>query len=152
MITKVMFLKNAICEEKMDICDNLIDLRIALTTQCDGFSSVNSNKNLLLSNRLKALYLLEQKDLTPIELIESLGMAKSNLANMSKVMIGDGVIDSYKTLGNSRNVFYRITEKGKNELKEYKSSLCEQFCSKYKDRIAELNSYSEKILEILRGE
>ena len=136
----------------MDICDNLIALRIALTTECDGFSLVNANKNILLSNRVKVLYLLCEKDMTPAELISSLGIAKSNLANLSKLMIEDGVIDSYKTLENSRNVFYKITNKGESELKDYKTSLYDLFYSKYEKHIEQLKIYSDKILEILRGE
>lgn len=134
----------------MDICDSLISLRIALGTVCDGFSSVNSNKNILLSNRVKILYLLSQKDMMPAELIESLGIAKSNLANLSKSMVIEGVIDSYKTLNNSRNVFYKITEQGEHELKEYKSALRVLFDYNYKCNSEELKDYIDKILEILR--
>ena len=54
----------------MDICDSLIELRIALTTCCDGFSVENSNKDILLSSRIKVLHLLSTKDMMPGELIE----------------------------------------------------------------------------------
>lgn len=134
----------------MDICDKLIDLRIALTTECDGFSLENSNKNLLLSSRLKILYLLSEKDMTPAELIQALGMAKSNLANLSKLMIEDKIIESYKNLNNMRNVYYRITSSGEHELNDYKSSLLKLFCSKHKDNLSQIELHIDEILKILK--
>ena len=136
----------------MDICDSLIELRIALTTCCDGFSIENSNKDILLSSRIKVLYLLSTKDMMPGELIETLGIAKSNLANLSKTLISEGVIDSYKSMGNYRNIFYRITEKGLNELTAYKVSLKKVFGEKYDNNLSEIGFHIEKILEILKGE
>jgi DNA-binding MarR family transcriptional regulator len=136
----------------MDICDSLIELRIALATSCDGFSVTNSNKDILLSSRIKVLHLLSTKDMMPGELIESLGIAKSNLANLSKSLIAEGVIDSYKSMGNYRNIFYRITDKGLNELGAYKASLYKVFGEKYKNKMSEIKVYIDKVLEILKGE
>lgn len=135
----------------MDICDSLIELRIALTTCCDGFSVENSNKDILLSSRIKVLHLLSIKDMMPSELIEALGIAKSNLANLSKSLIAEGVIDSYKSMGNYRNIFYRITDKGLNELNAYKVSLYKVFGEKYKDNLDEIKGHIDQILEILKG-
>ena len=135
----------------MDICDKLIDLRIALTTRCDGFSATNSNKDILLSSRIKVLHCLNYKDMMPSELIESLGIAKSNLANLSKALIAEGVIDSYKSMGNQRNIYYRITDKGINELNAYKLSLNKVFGDRYRDKIDELKVNIDKILDILKG-
>lgn len=136
----------------MDICDSLIELRIAITTCCDGFSVENSNKDIILSSRIKVLHLLSTKDMMPGELIEALGIAKSNLANLSKTLINEGVIDSYKSMGNYRNIFYRITEKGLNELSAYKISLYKVFGEKYEGKLEEIGFHIEKILEILKGE
>lgn len=133
----------------MDFCDKLIELRITINNVCDQFSLENSSKELSLSAKLKVLFLLSQKDMTPNELIMTLGIAKSNLANLSKSMIYDGVIDSYKTLENNRNIYYRITENGLSELKAYKSSLT-QHLNKLQN-LDELNLYVNKILEILKG-
>lgn len=135
----------------MDICDSLINLRIALTTTCDGFSLTNSNKDILLSSRIKVLHCLNYKDMMPSELIETLGIAKSNLANLSKSLISEGVIDSYKSTRNQRNIYYRITDKGLNELNAYKVSLKKVFGEKYKEQFDELKVYIDKILEILKG-
>ena len=133
----------------MDLSDKLIELRIAITTACDGFSMANSNKETTLSTRLKILFLLSFKDMTPNELICKVGIAKSNLANLSKLMITEGVMDSYKTLENNRNVFYHITSSGIQELKNYKDILSSHFLNL--QNIDELKTNIDKILTILKG-
>ena len=42
-------------------------------------------------------------------------------------MIEDAVVVSYRNENNSKNVFYRITEKGISELREYKMKLNSQY-------------------------
>lgn len=111
----------------MDIADDLIYLRIALTNMCDGFSSSNSSKMVNLSIRTKILFLLKDGDQTPTELISVLCIAKSNLVNTMKPMIEDGVVVTYRHENNSKNIFYRLTEKGVRELKEYKNKLNGQY-------------------------
>ena len=133
----------------MDIYDKLIDLRISLTSACDGFSVEQGNKNILLSSKVKVLYLLSEKDLTPAELIACLGMAKSNLANLTKSLVQEKVIESYKTLDNMRNVYYRITDLGQKELQQYKESLQTMICKSY-DNLNELEVLIDGILKILK--
>ena len=133
----------------VDICDKLIDLRIELMSCCDGFSSKDSNKDLILSSKLKILHLLSQKDLTPNELIDKLCIAKSNLANLSKTLINEGVIDSYKTAGNSRNIFYRITDEGRKLIEEYKSNL-NKLLDKHSYDKDTLSYHIDEILQILK--
>lgn len=111
----------------MDTAENLIYLRIALGHMCDGFSSSNSSKLTSLSIRTKILFLLKNGDLTPSELISALCIAKSNLVNTMKPMIEEGVVVSYRNENNSKNVFYRITENGIAELREYKMKLSSQY-------------------------
>lgn len=115
----------------MDIVDNLIELRILINSACDGFSSDNLNKNLSLSTRMKILFLLENKDLCPIDMTKSLGVAKTNLANILKSLIADNLIISYKNVDNSKNVFYRINENGLKILNEYKLKLYEYLKNNY---------------------
>jgi DNA-binding MarR family transcriptional regulator len=121
-----------------------------LNASCDGFSVEQGNKNILLSSKIKVLYLLSEKDMTPADLIQCLGMAKSNLANLSKQLIEEGVMESYKTLDNMRNVYYRITTTGREELLSYKNSLSKLFCEKYNDNINDLEVNIDKILSILK--
>ena len=98
----------------MNLVDSLIETRILLGKLCDGFSTSNSTKNNTLSIRLKILFLLEDKDLTPADLISTLCIAKSNLANVLKTLMIEGFVESYKNSSSSRNINYRITEKGRD--------------------------------------
>lgn len=135
----------------MDTSDNLIYLRIMLSRMCDGFSSDNSSKLTTLSIRTKILFLLKDKDLSPSELISMLCIAKSNLVNTVKPMITDGVIITYKNSENSKNIFYRITDKGINELRDYKHKLFAQFSYVCKGSEEQMKSEIEKINEIIKG-
>ena len=136
----------------MDICDKIMDLRITLASCCDGFSVKESSKNLLFSNKTKVLYLLDKKDSMPTELIATIGIAKSNLANLLKSMMEDGTIESYRNEGNTRNVFYCITDKGREELHSYKTTLGGEFVANCP---CDYNTLGEQIcdlLTILKGE
>lgn len=134
----------------MQISDDIIALRIMLTHLCDGFSFENSNKSSVLSTRTKILYLLKEKDLTPIELINTLCIAKSNLANILKVMIQDGVVISYKNSNNSKNINYQITPKGLEELNEYIETMMQLFNSKCKAPSEELSKSLTEIIDLLK--
>lgn len=68
--------------------------------------------------RYQLLYLISSKEkISPQELIEELKMAKSNLALITRKMIKEGVITSFKEEGNRKQIYYRITLTGKKELK-----------------------------------
>lgn len=135
----------------MNICDKLIDLRILLTQTCDGFSLKDSSKSSILSTRIKILHLLSSRDLSPSDLIDNVCIAKSNLANILKIMIRDKVVDSYKNMDNGKNIYYTITPLGSEELKKYKDTMLTQFkcCCGVVDENLE-NKLNEIIL-ILKG-
>lgn len=136
----------------MDICDKIMDLRITLAGCCDGFSVKDSCKNLLFSNKTKVLYLLDKKDAMPSDLIAAIGIAKSNLANLLKSMMEDGTIESYRNSNNTRNVFYAITDKGREELRAYKTSLGGEFVANCPCDYNALGEQICKLLDILKGE
>lgn len=135
----------------MDLTNKLIDLRILLTSNCDGFSQETASKNTMLSSRIKILHILSDKDASPTQLIDSLCMAKSNLANLLKLMIRENVILGYKNIDNSKNMYYRITEKGLHELNLYKNTMKNQFFSKCKCSEEELHNKLDEILKLLKG-
>ena len=135
----------------MDVYDKLIDLRITLSSMCDGFSIKDASKNIILSSKIKVLHLLSDRDMSQGELIECLAMAKSNLANLLKSMINGNLIDSYKNAGNSRNIYYKISSQGMSRLNEYRCILKEVFgcsCTCSSGRIEEL---IDELLMILKG-
>lgn len=136
----------------MDFYDKLIDLRITLASKCDGFSVKDASKNLLLSSKLKILYLLSQKDMIQGEFIENLAMAKSNLANLLKSMIKENLIENYRNVDRPKNIYYKITNGGLESLKEYKKSLKNEFSSVCTCPNGALESHMDEILKILKGE
>ncbi|MBQ7351765.1 MAG: winged helix-turn-helix transcriptional regulator [Clostridia bacterium] len=136
----------------MDICDRIIELRIALMNFCEGFSQKTASKELFFSNKTKVLFLLEKKDCTPSELIGALGMAKSNLANLLKGMCAEGLIITYKNADNTKNVFYTISDMGKNQLQNYKCSLKSEFFKNCSCDEQELNDAIDKLLKLVKGE
>lgn len=135
----------------MDLSDKLIDLRITLTHVCDGFSLEEGNKSALLSTRIKILYILSERDVTPSELISKLCIAKSNLANILKVMINDGIVISYKNDNNSKNIYYSITTLGVEELDKYKEKMMSQFRSQCSGSEEQLTKKIGDIINILKG-
>ncbi|MGN0961673.1 MAG: hypothetical protein ACI4PF_05715 [Christensenellales bacterium] len=134
----------------MDLYDKLIDLRINLSSKCDGFSLKDSSKNLILSSKIKVLFLLNGKDMTQGELILSLSMAKSNLANLLKSMINENVIESYRNATGPRNIYYKITNLGSIQLSDYKKSLKSVFSSVCTCPSGLLEKNIDEILDLLK--
>ena len=135
----------------MSVTDNLIELRILLNSICDGFSLDDLSKGMSLSTKTKILFLLQERDLGPCEMIKNLCIAKSNLANILKSMIKDNLIESYKNLNNSKNIFYRITENGQKDLKEYKDKLYENIHKKFGNFESELTEKTKEIIHFIKG-
>ncbi len=73
----------------------------------------------IFSNMHQILYILDKKEtVTPRELIMELNIAKSNLAILAKKMIKDGYIESHKDKINKREIFYNITDLGREILQK----------------------------------
>ena len=136
----------------MDFYDKLIDLRITLASKCDGFSVKDASKDLLLSNKIKVLFLLSQKDMVQGELIENLAMAKSNLANLLKAMIGEKLIENYRNASSSKNIYYNITSLGEDKLIEYKTSLKTVFKSACTCPVGRMDKSLDELLLALKGD
>lgn len=132
----------------MELTDRLIELRILLQNYCDGFCY--NGKGSTLSIRQKILYMLQSEDCTPHDFVNTLCIAKSNIANILKKMIEDGLVDNYRCENNSKNVFYKITIKGVKELNDYKEKMLEQFLSKC-DNSENLTKSLDSIINILKG-
>lgn len=69
--------------------------------------------------KYQILYLVSSNEkVSPQELIFELNMAKSNLALITKKMVQEGLLISTKEPDNKKQIYYVITEKGKEALKE----------------------------------
>ena len=72
----------------------------------------------IFTNMHQILYILSRNDVvTPREIISEMNIAKSNLAILAKKMILDGLIESHKDKVNKREIYYNITNKGREVLK-----------------------------------
>ena len=106
--------------KNLKLQEQIVELRILLQNICDGFSTENFNKKTTLTMRTKILFVLNKNEkCAPSVLIETLGIAKSNLALICKSMCEDGVIVASKGDGDKRNIYYSITNKGERELNEF---------------------------------
>lgn len=100
---------------KMDssFAKSIIELKLASDRIAEGKGKGAG----VFTVRYQILYLSASKEkISPQELIYELKMAKSNLALITKKMIKDGVISSFKEDGNRKQIYYSITDQGKKEL------------------------------------
>ena len=100
---------------KMDssFAKSIIELKLASDRIAEGKGKGAG----VFTVRYQILYLIASKDkISPQELIYELKMAKSNLSLITKKMIKDGVISSFKEDGNRKQIYYSITDQGKKEL------------------------------------
>lgn len=75
----------------------------------------------------KILFVLSKnKNCPPAVLIDTVGIAKSNLALICKSMLAEGTISAKKSESDKRNIFYNITEKGINELNNFYSDIANE--------------------------
>ena len=94
---------------------NIVELKLISDRIAEG----KGDKAGIFSNTYQILYILDRKDkVTPKELIAELNMAKSNLAILAKKMISDKLIESHKDKSNKREIFYTLTETGREMLQE----------------------------------
>lgn len=94
---------------------NIVELKLISDRIAEG----KGEKAGIFSNTYQILYILDRKEkVTPKELISELNMAKSNLAILAKKMIGDKLIESHKDKSNKREIFYTLTEIGREMLQE----------------------------------
>lgn len=63
--------------------------------------------------KLKVLHIIKNSErTTPNDIIDKLGMARSNLAIMCNKLTKDGLISKHKDLINKKEIFYTITPAG----------------------------------------
>lgn len=101
-------------EMNSSFAKNIIELKLVSDRIAEGKGKGAG----VFTVRYQLLYLISSKEkISPQELIEELKMAKSNLALITRKMIKEGVITSFKEEGNRKQIYYRITPTGKKELK-----------------------------------
>ena len=108
-------MEQTLTQEKNLFSRNIVELKLISDRIAEG----KGEKAGIFSNTYQILYILNRKEMvTPKELIAELNMAKSNLAILAKKMMKDGLIESHKDKSNKREIYYNITENGKEMLQE----------------------------------
>lgn len=108
-------MKQIITNESNLFSRNIVELKLISDRIAEGKGEGAG----IFSNTYQILYILDRKEkVTPKELIAELNIAKSNLAILAKKMIKDGQIESHKDKQNKREIFYNITEMGREMLQQ----------------------------------
>lgn len=102
----------------------------------------NCDNGIVISQKMRLLYLVRNDVLSPRELVGELSIAKPNLTILARNMIAEGLIEKMRVERDMRSVHYKITEKGINELNRMIADLDES--------VAKQLNLSEK--EIQKGE
>ena len=76
----------------------------------------NCNNGVIISQKMRLLYLVRNDVLSPRELVVELSIAKPNLTILARNMINEGLIEKMRVERDMRSVHYKITEKGEQEL------------------------------------
>ncbi len=112
---------------------SLIEARMMLENLCDGFQKESANKKTTLTAKVKLLFELEKEEkVSPKVLIEKIGIAKSNLAILANGMIANSLIEKVQDSSDKRVIYYKITEKGKEELEKSLKLINEQITNSLK--------------------
>lgn len=98
-----------------------------MTTTSEEILSLIINLEYMLKNndsvkfdiKLKVLHIIKNTEkTTPNDIIDKLGMARSNLAIMCNKLTKEGLISKHKDLLNKKEIFYTITPSGLEMLEE----------------------------------
>ena len=93
-----------------------------------GYTICSASNNQTTNNALKVLYFVDEyQSISPQILVSKLGIAKSNLALLTKKMIKDGLLFSQKSANDGRSILLSITLKGKKMLDEYLDTIAKIF-------------------------
>jgi len=128
----------------------LVALTINLEKICDGYDAFDANKKSNLTLKIKVLFCAsEMGEVTPSQLINKLGIAKSNLTVLCKSMLEEGLISSRKSATDKRNISYIITNKGAKQLKGYLNQVKLDNINLYKS-VRQAKSIEKKITELMK--
>lgn len=124
---------------------NIIELKLASDRIAEGKGRGAG----VFTVRYQILYLIASNEkISPQELIFELKMAKSNLALITKKMIKDGVITSFKEEGNRKQIYYSITKEGKKELKTKMEAINNMQTNESKEMLLQLMKTVESLKNV----
>ncbi|MCH5154409.1 MAG: winged helix-turn-helix transcriptional regulator [Clostridiales bacterium] len=114
------------------IAEQILAINVATRKLCK-----NCNNGIIISQKMRLLYLVRNNVLSPKDLVSELCIAKPNLTILARTMIAEGLIEKQRASHDMRSVSYKITDKGLAELDnciaELEKSVAEQLNLSEKD-------------------
>ncbi len=114
----------------------------------------NCNNGIVISQKMRFLYLVRNEVLSPRDLVDELSIAKPNLTILARNMIAEGLIEKMRGEHDLRSVHYKITEKGVEELNRMVSELEESIVKQLDLNEKEIQKGEKKLeaaLDFLNG-
>ena len=105
----------------------------------------NCDNGIVISQKMRLLYLVRNDVLSPRELVGELSIAKPNLTILARNMIAEGLIEKMRVERDMRSVHYKITEKGLNELNRMIANLDEAVAKQLNLNEKELQKGEKKL-------
>ena len=105
----------------------------------------NCDNGIVISQKMRLLYLVRNDVLSPRELVGELSIAKPNLTILARNMIAEGLIEKMRVERDMRSVHYKITEKGVNELNRMIANLDESVAKQLNLNEKELQKGEKKL-------
>ena len=130
---------------------SILKLNSTLNNLLEGFDDFLYAKKINLTIKDKILILLNEKPLSPFELIKMLSIAKTNLALICQDLIKDGLIKKEKDLIDKRNIIYSLTDTGKEKAIKIAISINKQINMKieFKNNNEQINNKVKELLGLL---
>lgn len=130
---------------------SILKLNSTLNNLLEGFDDFLYTRKINLTIKDKILILLNEKSLSPFELIKILSIAKTNLALVCQDLIKDGLIKKEKDLIDKRNIIYSLTEAGKERAVKIACSINKQINMRieFKNNNEQINNKVKELLDLL---
>lgn len=129
----------------------IVSLVSRLQLLCEGFD--DTNKSAIISSKFKVLLELSKKSyLSPAEIKQNLGLAKSNVAGLCNKMAEDGEIEKIKDKFDSRSIYYALTSAGKQKLETMLAQMDKNIKGQlaYKNNFAKIAKTSRELFELVK--
>lgn len=130
---------------------SFLKLSSSLLGRLEGFDSVFLNKKFNLTIKDKFLIFLLDGEKSPSKLIELLGIAKTNLALISKELLNENLIRKQKDFLDKRLINYALTESGEQKANKFVEELNKNIKNslEFKNKNDEINKLIVELLKLL---
>ncbi len=131
------------------LADQILSLNLTTRKLCK-----NCHNGIIISQKMRFLYLVRNDVLSPRELVGELSIAKPNLTILARTMINEGLIEKMRVERDMRSVHYKITDKGMEELNRMIAELDESIVKQLQLNEKEVQKGEKKLeaaIDFLNG-